>query len=285
MSAKRILLVSQEIAPYVPSGDIASLTRNIAQGVHSRASEVRTFMPKYGTVNERRNQLHEVIRLSGMNIPIDDNDHPLIIKVASLQPSRIQVYFIDNDDYFQKCDDDVDAVGTNRTDNDERALFFARGTIETVKKLRWDPAIVHCMGWMTAMAPMYMRHIFNEDPACRDTKIVYSVLPVSLPESTSDSDSPTEFPKLDSRIFDKLSEDGLPEEYIKNFRTETPDFNTLHLMAIDNADAVVFHTPTPDPVLLEAVTRRGIPYITAQPDGSDVQVYKDFYNSLTNENA
>ncbi|MDE5795637.1 MAG: glycogen/starch synthase, partial [Muribaculaceae bacterium] len=134
MSAKRILLVSQEIAPYVPSGDIASLTRNIAQGVHSRASEVRTFMPKYGTVNERRNQLHEVIRLSGMNIPIDDNDHPLIIKVASLQPSRIQVYFIDNDDYFQKCDDDADAVGTNRTDNDERTLFFARGTIETVKK-------------------------------------------------------------------------------------------------------------------------------------------------------
>ncbi len=282
--------MSQEIAPYVPSGDIASLTRNIAQGVHSRASEVRTFMPKYGTVNERRNQLHEVIRLSGMNIPIDDNDHPLIIKVASLQPSRIQVYFIDNDDYFQKCDDDADAVGTNRTDNDERALFFARGTIETVKKLRWDPAIVHCMGWMTAMAPMYMRHIFNDDPACRDTKIIYSVLPAPLPEATQQTETPaTEdsvvSPVLDPRIFDKLIEDGLPAKYLETFRTETPDVNTLHLMAIDNADAVVFHTPTPDPVLLEAVTRRGIPYITAAPDGSDVQTYKDFYNSLTNENA
>lgn len=290
MSAKRILLVSQEIAPYVPSGDIASLTRNIAQGVHSRVSEVRTFMPKYGTVNERRNQLHEVIRLSGMNIPIDDNDHPLIIKVASLQPSRIQVYFIDNDDYFQKCDDDADAVGTNRTDNDERALFFARGTIETVKKLRWDPAIVHCMGWMTAMAPMYMRHIFNEDPACRDTKIVYSVLPAPLSEAVPQTEVPATdisavSPVLDSRVFDKLIEDGMAAEYIETFRTGTPDVNTLHLMAIDNADAVVFHTPTPDPVLLEAVTRRGIPYITATPDGSDVQAYKDFYNSLTNENA
>lgn len=282
--------MSQEIAPYVPAGDIASLTRNIAQGIHSRVSEVRTFMPKYGTVNERRNQLHEVIRLSGMNIPIDDNDHPLIIKVASLQPSRIQVYFIDNDDYFQKCDDDADAVGTNRTDNDERALFFARGTIETVKKLRWDPAIVHCMGWMTAMAPMYMRRIFNEDPACRATKIVYSVLPASLPEAlpqngTPDAEFSTEIPNLDDRIFDKLIEDGLPAEYIETFRTDNPDINTLHLMAIDNADAVVFHTPTPNPVLLEAVTRRGIPYITAQSDGSDVQAYKDFYNSLTNENT
>lgn len=276
--------MSQEIAPYVPSGDIASLTRNIAQGVHSRASEVRTFMPKYGTVNERRNQLHEVIRLSGMNIPIDDNDHPLIIKVASLQPSRIQVYFIDNDDYFQKCDDDADAVGTNRPDNDERALFFTRGTIETVKKLRWDPAIVHCMGWMTAMAPMYMRHIFNDDPACRATKIVYSVLPeaAALPESTPGGIEPL---KLDPRVFEKLTEDGLPTEYLDTFRTETPDVNTLHLMAIDNADAVVFHTPEPDPVLLEAVKRRGTPYITALPDGSDVQAYKDFYNSLTNENT
>ena len=123
MADKRILYVSQEVKPYLPETPESLIGNKLPQSIQDKKYEVRIFMPKYGGINERRNQLHEVIRLSGMNIIIDDTDHPLIIKVASLQPSRIQVYFIDSDDYFQKSKSDVDDFGSNRTDNDERAIF------------------------------------------------------------------------------------------------------------------------------------------------------------------
>lgn len=268
MSNKRILLVSQEIAPYAPASPLATMSREIAQGVHSRASEVRVFMPKYGTVNERRNQLHEVIRLSGVNIPIDDNDHPLIIKVASLQPSRIQAYFIDNDDYFQKEDSDIDAAGSNRPDNDERTLFFARGMAETVRKLRWDPGVVHCMGWMTALAPLYMRRVFGKDPAFKESKVVYTVTDDSLAAP------------LDPRMFDKLRADGLSAKALEPYKTAGPDVNTLHAMAIDNADAVIFDTDTPDAALLERARARGIRVLTRADLAGGVETYKTFYSSL-----
>ena len=140
MDVKKVLLVSQEIDPYLTGTAMADFSRLMALKLQEKGAEVRCFMPRYGAINERRNQLHEVIRLSGLNISIDDTDHPLIIKVATLQPTRLQVYFIDNDDYFcrhtqQKSletDDDPET-------NDERAIFFVRGVIETVKKLRWNP--------------------------------------------------------------------------------------------------------------------------------------------------
>lgn len=225
-------------------------------------------MPKYGNVNERRNQLHEVIRLSGMNIPIDDNDHPLIIKVASLQPSRIQAYFIDNDDYFQREDSDQDIVGSNRPDNDERSVFFARGTVETVKKLRWDPSLLHAMGWMTAMTPFYMRTLYKKDPAFAKTKIVYTV--------TDDKVNAT----LDPSLFDKLAQDGIKPAQLAQYRTPHPDTDTLHRMAVDHADAVIFDTDSPSPLLLERVKERGIPYATKQQMAAGIQAYKDIYNSL-----
>ena len=162
--------MSQEIAPYLPKGELSNLGRELPQAMQAAGYEVRTFMPKYGAVNERRNQLHEVIRLSGLNIPISDADHPLILKVASMQPSRIQVYFVDNDDYFLKSDDDSDDVGSNRDDNDERAIFFARGTMETVKKLRWEPDIIHCSGWVTSLVPMYLRRMYADDPSFADAR-------------------------------------------------------------------------------------------------------------------
>lgn len=162
-----------------------------------------------------------MIRLSGVNIVIDDNDHPLIIKVASLQPSRIQVYFIDNDDYFQKLDDDSDAVGSNRTDNDERAIFFARGTMETAKKLSWDPKILQCSGWISALVPIYLKRMYGDELSFKGTKVVYSVLPGKL-----------EAP-VDERLFTKLKSDGISSRDLKKFAGLPFDTNLLHRMAID----------------------------------------------------
>ena len=147
MASRKILYVCQEIMPYLPETELSHLSRHLVQAMQERGNEIRTFMPRYGCINERRNQLHEVIRLSGMNLIIDDNDHQLIIKVASIPSARIQIYFIDNDDFFARKAVLTDADGNEFEDNDERAIFFARGVLETVKKLNWSPNIVHCMGW------------------------------------------------------------------------------------------------------------------------------------------
>lgn len=150
---KKVLFINQEITPYVPETHMSVLGRDLPQKMHENGFDVRTFMPKWGNINERRGQLHEVIRLSGMNLIINDNDHPLIIKVASLPSSRLQIYFIDNDDYFQKRQMGTDEQGIEYADNGERAIFFARGVLETVKKLRWTPDIIVCQGWMGAVVP------------------------------------------------------------------------------------------------------------------------------------
>ncbi|MBD5204754.1 MAG: glycogen/starch synthase [Bacteroidales bacterium] len=270
MSKKRILFINQEIAPYLPAAEFSTLGRELAQGIQKRGFEVRTFMPKFGAVNERRNQLHEVIRLSGMNIIINDADHPLIIKVASMQPSRIQVYFIDNDDYFQKLDSDEDVYGSNRPDNDERAIFFARGTMETVKKLKWDPAIIHCSGWMTALGPLYLHRICNDDPVYKLTKTVYSVLPGEVTGG------------LNENILARMRADGIPARDLKKFKGMTPDTKLLHKIAIEYSDAVIFYEETPDPELLEIVQAREIPYITGvELKERGLDAYSDLYNKLS----
>ena len=175
MSHCKILYVCQEITPYLPESDMSVLCRALSQGMQERGNEIRTFMPRYGLINERRNQLHEVIRLSGMNLIIDNNDHQLIIKVASIPSARVQIYFIDNEDYFHRKAMIRDEDGAFFADNDERAIFFARGVLETVKKLRWSPDIVHCHGWFSAIVPVYLRNAFADDPVFKHTKIVLSV--------------------------------------------------------------------------------------------------------------
>ncbi len=164
MASRKILYVCQEIKPYLPETSLSTLSRELVQAMQARGKEIRTFMPRYGCINERRNQLHEVIRLSGMNLIIDDNDHQLIIKVASIPSARIQIYFIDNDDFFARKAVFTDEEGKEFADNDERAIFFARGVLETVKKLNWSPNIVHCMGWMSAIVPIYQKQLINTDP-------------------------------------------------------------------------------------------------------------------------
>ncbi len=174
MKANKILFITQEITPYVPQSQMSVTGRELPQYIQETGREIRTFMPKWGIINERRNQLHEVIRLSGMNLIIDDTDHPLIIKVASIQAARMQVYFIDNDDYFQHRQMVADENGEEYNDNDERAIFYARGVLETVKKLRWCPEVIHCHGWMSALAPLYIKKAYCDEPSFRDTKIIYS---------------------------------------------------------------------------------------------------------------
>ena len=172
--AKKILFINQELLPYVPESAMATAGRKIPQAIQDGGREIRTFMPKWGNINERRNQLHEVIRLSGLNIVIDDTDHPLIIKVASIQAARMQVYFIDNDDYFHKRLMLADEDGKEYEDNIERAIFYARGVLETLKKLRWCPDVIHCQGWMSAIVPLYIKTAYRDEPSFMNSKVVFS---------------------------------------------------------------------------------------------------------------
>lgn len=172
--AKKILFLTQEIEPYVSETALSSISRNLIPAVQETGREVRTFTPKWGHINERRNQLHEVIRLSGMNLIIDDTDHQLIIKVASINAARIQVYFIDNDDFMKNRLVLADDKGKLYKDNVERAMFFVRGSLETVKKLRWTPEIVHCQGFMSALAPFLLKLAYYDEPSYRESKIVYT---------------------------------------------------------------------------------------------------------------
>lgn len=268
MANKKILFVTQEITPYLAESESSLLGRKLPQGMQERGFEVRTFMPKYGCINERRNQLHEVIRLSGMNLIINDTDHPLIIKVASLQPSRIQVYFIDNEDYFQKSEDDIDDVGSNRNDNDERAIFFARGTMETVKKLNWEPAIIHCQGWMSAMMPLYLKTMYADDPPLRDAKIIYCV----NSEAFEGNWSPT--------LFDKLKFDNVFNAKMKNFDAGNIDINTLHKIAISYSDGVIFNHANASDDLIEFVKNKKLPYLTFEQASQGLDSYAEFYNSF-----
>ena len=175
MEKKRILFMSQEISPFLPKSEIATTARRLPQGIQEGGKEIRVFTPRYGAINERRHQLHEVIRLSGMNLVIDDTDHPLIIKVASISAARMQIYFIDNEEYFKRKNPVTDETGQYYSDNDERAMFFCRGVLETVKKLGWQPDVIHCHGWLSMLMPIYLKGMYAKDPHFTDTKVVYSL--------------------------------------------------------------------------------------------------------------
>ncbi len=180
--AKKILYLTQEIEPYVSETSLSQVSRNLIPAVQETGREVRTFTPKWGHINERRNQLHEVIRLSGMNLIIDDTDHQLIIKVASIASARRQVYFIDNDDFMKNRQMLLDANGRMYKDNVERAMFFARGSLETVKKLRWVPEVIHCMGFMSSLAPYLLKLAYYDEPSFRESKIIFTPT-TDIPES------------------------------------------------------------------------------------------------------
>lgn len=269
MASHKIIFVSQEIHPYLSVSENGKWGKSLPQSIQSRKYEVRTFMPDYGDINERRNQLHEVIRLSGMNIVIGDTDHPLVVKVASMQPSRIQVYFIDNDDYFQKLSTDSDSFGTNRADNDERIIFFARGTMETARKLRWDPEIIEVSGWISVLIPLYLKTMFSDGISFPKTKLVYTVLPEDAKIETLSPD-----------FFDKLTAEGVDAAEIEEFKQMPSDHSLLHKLAIKYSDAVVFQTETPDSELVAYCEAIGKPWKHFTGEGDFAEEYDDLYKTL-----
>jgi len=266
MESRKVLFISQEITPYLGETKLSKIGRYLPQGIQERGKEIRTFMPRYGCINERRNQLHEVIRRSGMNLIIDETDHPLIIKVASIQSARMQVYFIDNEDYFQRKHIVSDSSGREFEDNDERALFFARGVIETVKKLRWAPDIVHCHGWMTALVPVYLRSIYNDDPLFHNYKIVYSVY---------NNDFKTPFR---STFADKLRYDGVDGESLKIVKN--PDFVNVSKLAMKYSDAVIIGSEVINEELNKYIQTLSKPVLSYRNEDEYIDAYNDFYDEI-----
>ena len=267
MASRKILYVCQEIMPYLPESELSGLSRRLAQAMQERGNEIRTFMPRYGCINERRNQLHEVIRLSGMNLIIDDNDHQLIIKVASIPSAHIQIYFIDNDDYFARKAVLLDDDGKAFADNDERAIFFARGVLETVRKLNWAPTVVHCMGWMSAVVPIYLKKVFNDDPLFRDVKIV-----VTLADDRFDE-------PLDAQFAEKIANEGVKDEKLSIL--STPSYENLYRFVIDYADGITVASPKASPELVEYARQSGKPVLEYRE--SDEEDFFDNYNRFYEE--
>lgn len=172
---KRILVVTQEFHPFTEESFIANIVHQYAQYMQENNMEVRILMPRFGTINERRHRLHEVVRLSGMNITVDDEDYPLLIKVASLPGTRMQIYFLDNDEFFKRKKMFTDNDGNPFADNMERMVFFCKGVIETVKKFGWAPDIVHCHGWMTSLLPAYLKNHYKNEPIFQNARHIYSI--------------------------------------------------------------------------------------------------------------
>jgi starch synthase len=264
--AKRILYISQEITPYLPETEMSTIARNLPQGIQDHGKEIRTFMPRFGCINERRNQLHEVIRLSGMNLIIDENDHPLIIKVASIQAARMQVYFIDNEDFFHRKHTLQDKEGKFFADNDERAMFFTRGVIETVKKLQWAPDLIHCHGWFTSLIPIYIKQYYHDDPLFQKSKLITSVYNTNF-------NTPLNF-----RIKDKLGSDGLNKKDLEILTN--PTHENFVKLAINFSDAVINGSKEINHELDKHTDEKGIPHLGFQDVDSYVGAYNDFYDKV-----
>ncbi len=268
MGKHKILYICQQIMPYLPETEESKLCRELSQAMQERGNEIRTFMPRYGCINERRNQLHEVIRLSGMNLIIDDNDHQLIIKVASIPSARIQIYFIDNEDFFSRRAVVTDENGAEFEDNDERMVFFARGVLETVKKLRWTPDIVHCHGWFSSIAPLYLRKVFNNDPIFRDVKIVSSLYEDRFTTP------------LSNQLRSKIEGEGIVDENISII--DNPSYENLYSFVMSQVDGVIAGSAAVDTALLDqarAAGKKVLEYVSPEEE-QFYDNYSRFYDEL-----
>lgn len=265
MNGKKILFVSSELVPYLPENEVSLMSYETPRMVNSNGGQIRIFMPRYGNINERRHQLHEVIRLSGMNLVINDMDMPLIIKVASIPRERIQVYFIDNDEYFKRKATFSDADGNLFPDNDQRAIFFAKGVVETVKKLNWTPDIIHVHGWMASLLPLYLKKYYADEPLFETSKIVTSVYGKSFEG------------ELDKTMIDKVAFDGIENDAIAAL--ETPSYNNLLKVAVDHSDAVILAAEEiPDDLKshISNLEKPVLPYVSIQ---EFEEAYANFYNT------
>ncbi|AOZ98928.1 MULTISPECIES: glycogen/starch synthase [Flavobacterium] len=266
MKDKRILYVSSEVVPYLAENEVSLMSYDVPKMVNDQGGQIRIFMPRYGNINERRHQLHEVIRLSGMNLVVNDLDMPLIIKVASIPKERIQVYFIDNDEYFKRKATFADEDGALYPDNDERAIFFAKGVVETVKKLNWVPDIIHVHGWMAAMLPVYMKHFYKNEALFSDTKIVTSVYGQSFDGT------------LDVEMINKVKLDGVPQEEVAML--STPDYENIIKATVMHSDAVIIASPNVSSSLTKFIETSGKPFLSYVPKDSFADAYNNFYKEM-----
>lgn len=263
---RNILYVFQEITPYLPESQMSKIGRYLPQKLQDLGNQIRVFMPRYGLVKERRNQLHEVIRLSGMNIVVNDMDHSLVIKVASIQSARMQVYFIDNEDYFQRKALFRDSDDNFFEDNDERTIFFARGVLETIKKLRWTPNLVHINGWLTSLIPLYMRKSYKEDPIFHDSKVVLSIYSDDFVEN------------LNANMKKKIRMDGFSESDLKIF--EKNDYIHLMKLAIKHSDGIIKASENINPELEAFARKLKKPILEYQGEDDYFESYNDFYDQI-----
>ena len=225
MSKLRILYVASEINPFLQSTQVADFVRKLPQAMQERGMEIRILVPRFGLINERKNRLHEVVRLSGINIMVGEEEKPLIIKVASIPNAKLQVYFIDNEDYFQRKSVFVDKDNCFHSDNDERAIFFCKGVLETVKKLGWSPDIVHCNDWMTSLVPLYLKTRYKLDPVFKGSKSVFTVY-----------DNPFSH-KFDKNLLQKVKMMDIEDGMLSNLKSA--DFEGFIKIGMEYADAVI----------------------------------------------
>ena len=265
MKDKRILYVSSEVVPYLAENEVSLMSYDVPKMINDQGGQIRIFMPRYGNINERRHQLHEVIRLSGMNLVVNDLDMPLIIKVASIPKERIQVYFIDNDEYFKRKATFADEDGVMYPDNDERAIFFAKGVVETVKKLNWVPDIIHVHGWLASMLPVYMKHYYKNEALFSETKIVTSVYAESFSET------------LDVEMINKVKFDGVPHDAIADL--ELPNYENILKTAVLNSDAVIIASDSLSPSLTKFIESSNKPFLPFTPKDGFAEAYTNFYSN------
>lgn len=265
MKDKKILYISSEVVPYLPQSELSNLAFEIPKMVNDRGGQTRIFIPKYGLINERRHQLHEVIRLSGMNLVVNDIDMPLIIKVASIPKERMQVYFIDNEDYFKGRGLYAEENGKLYSDNEERAIFFAKGVIETVKKLNWSPDIIHVQGWIAALVPLYCKFYFKDEPLLANTKIVTSFF------------APPFEGKLDGDLFAKIAFDGIEDDHMANLKTSTLD--EMFSNAVNHSDGIILASDGVSETVKKAAFGSGKPMLELSKESDILNAHETFYHT------
>ncbi|MDA8947669.1 glycogen/starch synthase [Flavobacteriaceae bacterium] len=263
MKDKKVLIISSEVVPYLPQTEQAINSFQIPRAINEHGGQTRIFMPRYGLINERRHQLHEVIRLSGMNLVINDMDMPLIIKVASIPKERMQVYFIDNEEYFKRRTILHDEKGKCHKDNDERMIFFTKGVVETVKKLNWAPDIIHLHGWFTALFPLYLKTYYGDEPLFADSKILSSIYA-------------PDFEGVFSKNFEtKVAFDKIDSKHIEDL--QTANYEALTKLAITHSDGLISASENLPESIVDQLTKSKKPQLNFE-DSKNEEVFIDFYS-------
>ena len=264
---KRILFIANEMSPYLELTEFSEIVNRLAIKSNDSGFEVRCIMPRFGVINERRHRLHEVVRLSGINVSVDNDDLPLQIKVASLPNARLQIYFLDNEDLFKRKYIFTDENEKWYDDNDLRTVFFCKGALETVKKFGWPPDIIHCSGWMTGLIPAYLKTVYKKEPVFSHSKVVFTIGPTVFKE------------KLGAQFLKKaLIHPSIKEKDLEPFKEAN---NTaMYRGGATYADAITFGAEKIEKKLLDEFTKvRGKKTLLYNAE-SDLTDYLQLYNDL-----